>query len=203
MDKDLEELVAATRRLGRARRNRKLPGAVARRRRGERLLHSIRESGGLPLPRVLKERPSEEPEPDVCTAIADFGQRLVDTIDSAAVARSQRRTFTPVPGATRDVAPRRPRRRHQTSPAENYGAVGVDRHANKLALAGVAIICFFVVGVTLLTSPGDQGAPSRAIAKKKLPAAPVTTAPDDPSDPSAAPSPPAALAGSLAIDDVE
>jgi len=201
MDKDLAELVNATRRLGRPLRNQPVSGSAARRRRGERLLKSIRKCGSLPQPRIISSESAEpEPRPDIFTAISGFGQRLAETLNRISTPPLQRH-FTPVTDASGAVIKRRTSRR-KTTKAEEFAPSGPDQHAQKLALAGIAMICFFAVGVILLTAPSDQGARSQAIARQALqPSPPATEIPV----PKTAPTPfsQTAIAGNIPIDDVE
>jgi hypothetical protein len=199
MDKDLQELVSATRRIGRPRRNQRFPGGAVHRRRGERLLESIRKCGALPQPRIITNKSAEpEPRPDVCTAIAGFGRRLSETIEKASSVRPQQRHFTPVIGSTSTSIQRKSSRR-KGDPAENFGNVGPDRYSHKLAIAGVGLICFFAVGVTILTSPSNTR--SRAVAKRSLPAHPASqeSVPGAPSFQFSQ----TTIAGEIPIDDVE
>ncbi len=148
------------------------------RRRGEKLLKTIREVGGLPertpespQPRPMRETPHAE-SPDLLQDFAQFGSRVTSLIATAREREALVMHATPDPviySEMRDQRPRRRSRRHAATPEIEFGsaASAPDRAAASLAIAGVGLAVFLTVAVLTVTLRAPSS--SRPIAKRPLP----------------------------------
>ena len=180
MESDLEQLVNATRRLGRSRRNRRFRGSMTARRQGEELLQTIRQSGGIPTPRLIQPRDHRELRDDeadrtkpvsVLADIAGFAKRLGDTIATATQpAKAKTRHFSPFPDSPCDVIRRNPKRKRieitsdTRTPRWSEPPV-VDPSARRLAFVGVGLIILLAIGTLNLLPRNGSSPPQHRIAE--------------------------------------
>ena len=189
MDSELEKLVATTRRLARTKGNRK----AKRHRRGERLLQTIRQTGGLPEPRIVDPAPQPKPQDgDLFSDFVLFGRR-VSTLVSTARERESRIYHCP-PYEHEESRRSHTNRRRQANPAEaSFGSDAPDRNAPRLLAAGVSLLAFFAVALVMIAAPKGQNE-RRMVEREAIPSpAPTVDAEFELKT----------LAGEVPIDDIE
>ena len=192
MTSDMEQLVRETRRLGRPRKNRRYRGSMSARKRGERLLSTIRETGGISNSSTVRPRdpsrftPQEAEESKSATLVSDIS-RLAKKLGDAFVAATQPkdpkvRHYSPFPEAQSDVI-RKKRGEQRSARGEKRGRTPTwtetrseDPSAMRLAYAGIGVFVVLMIGSLSIVAKRDHGAGLQMASKPTPAEAPRITA---------------------------